>query len=206
MVFANTGAEYPETYQYIDYYLGTGRKVTVLKPVVDGCTNIVDWCYKLGHGPFRMYRSCTDKFKIRPMEKHYEKPCTVYIGFAYDEKHRAKIYEKGKITYRYPLIEEKITRQRCIKIIKDSGLKVPPKSGCWLCPFQPKSSWWRLARNNPALFWRAVEIDELHESIGVFRKPGDLRKLWPPPTVFYEDEGWECHFCMMPDYSSLSKG
>jgi hypothetical protein len=200
-VFVDTGAEYPETYEYIKYYLETGREVTILTPQVEGCNNIVDWCHKIGHAPFRMYRSCTDKFKIRIMERYFEKPCIVNIGIAYDERHRVKGYKKRDIEYKYPLVERRITRQGCIELIKEADLRVPPKSGCWLCPFQPKPAWWRLGRNHPELFWKAVEIDELHESIGAWRKPGELRKLWPPQTVFYEDEGWECQMCHL----SLSK-
>jgi len=33
-VFVNHGGDWPETYEYADYFIGTGRPVTVLKPKV----------------------------------------------------------------------------------------------------------------------------------------------------------------------------
>lgn len=191
-VFADTGCEYPETYNYLKCY---PHPVTVLNNPVEGCKTIEEWCHKLGHGPFIKFRSCTYKWKIRRIEKYIERPCIINVGIAYDEKHRAKIFKKGKIKYRYPLVDNKITRKECIEIIKNAELDVPPKSGCWLCPFQPKASWWRLGRNHPDLFWRAVVVDELSEKIDL--NYGGLRRLWPPQSVFVEEEGWECQFCML---------
>lgn len=193
-VFADTGAEQPETYEYLKQH---NFHLTVLDSPVEGCNNIIDWCHKLGHGPFRMRRSCTDKFKRRRIEKYIKRPAIIYIGFSAEEAHRAKTtdgeaFKRQGIEYRYPLIEQGITREGCKKLIRDAGLPVPPKSGCYICPFQPKGSWWRLARQHPDLFWKAVEIDELSKKIGLWRDPGDLRHLWPPQMVFEEDEGWEC--------------
>ncbi len=193
-IMADTGCEGRPTYRYLAEY---PHPITMLKGHVEGCNDIEEWCHKLGHAPFRMYRSCSDKWKYRVIEKYYERPCLVYIGIAYDERHRVKIHKKGKITYRYPLVEQKITRNKCKRIILDAGLPVPPKSGCWLCPFQSRGSWWKLAREDPDLFWRAVEIDELSTKIGIYKMPGDLRKLWPPPSTFIIDEDWECQHCFI---------
>jgi len=200
-VFSDPGAEMPETYDYIEYYHQQDRKVTILTPNVEGYTNIEDY-YRLhvGCAPFRAYRSCTDKFKLRVLEKYFKKPATICIGIAYDERHRVKIHEKGKLTYEYPLVDEKITRKGCIEIIEDAGLRVPPKSGCFFCPFQPKASWQRLARNHPELYWRAVSLEELSDKIDLH--PKGLRNLWPPPLTLTEalnpEEDWECGFCYMP--------
>lgn len=191
-VFADTGCEYPETYAYLDNY---PYPITVLNSPVEGCATIEDWCMKLGHAPFMRFRSCTDKFKHARMERYMEKPCTVYIGIAYDEKHRARITEKGRITYKYPLVEQGINRAKCKEIITEAGLPIPPKSGCWLCPFQPKSSWWRLARQHPDLFQRAIKIDELNEKVRLREK--GLRGLLPAQNVFEEDDGWECQHCII---------
>jgi hypothetical protein len=191
-VFADTGCEYPETYAYLKKYL---YPITVLNEPVEGCATIEEWCLKLGHAPFRQFRSCADKFKHRRMERYYEKPCTVYIGIAYDERHRVRISEKGQFSYKYPLVEQGITRDKCKEIITEAGLEIPPKSGCWLCPFQSKASWWRLARHHPDLFERACRIDELNEKVRL-RERG-LRNLLPAQLVFEEEDGWECQFCMI---------
>jgi hypothetical protein len=189
-VFADPGCEYPETYDYLKSY---PYEITVLNDPVEGCNTIEEWCHKLGHAPFIAFRSCTDKWKYRRLVKYFEKPCIVYLGIAYDESHRIKIHRKKDIIYRYPLVEQKITRSKCIEIIRSAHLKIPPKSGCWFCPMQPKSSWWRLARHHPDLFWRAVAIDELSPKIKCWDR--GLRNLWPPQMVFEEDLGWECQFC-----------
>lgn len=192
-VMSDPGCEMPETYEFLRTY---PNEVTVLHPIVEGCKTIEEWCHKLGHGPFKRWRSCTDKWKIRPIEKYYERPCIVYIGFTADEAHRVRIHKKGKIEYRYPMVEQNITRKMAVNIIADAGLNIPVKSGCFFCPFQPKASWWRLGRHHPELFWRAVNIDELSDKIKLYgNKP--LTRLWPPQMVFEEEVGWECQFCMM---------
>jgi len=202
-VFSDPGAEEPETYGYIDYYL-PNHKVKILTPEVEGYTNIYEYYYnKVGCPPFRAYRSCTDKFKVRVLEGYMKTPAKVYIGIAYDERHRVKIHEKGGFTYEYPLVDEKITRKGCIEIIEDAGLRVPPKSGCFFCPFQHRLSWQRLARNHPELYWKAVALEELSDKIDLH--PKGLRNLWPPPLTLTEalnpEEDWECGFC----FTSLDK-
>lgn len=191
-VFADTGCEYPETYAYLKNY---PHPITTLNAPVEGCSTIEEWCLKLGHAPFMRFRSCTDKFKHRRMERYMKKPYTVLIGIAYDEKHRARVTQKGEITYRYPLVEQGITRAKCKEIITEAGLAIPPKSGCWMCPFQPKSSWWRLARQHPDLFERACAIDELNPKVRLREK--GLRNLLPAQNVFEEDDGWECQHCIL---------
>src|SRR4030042_2912593 len=161
-VFADPGCEYPETYRYIEYY---PHEITALHPIVGGCRTIELWCHKLGHAPFSQMRSCSDKWKHRPLERYYNPPCTVHIGIAYDERQRAQLDEKntkrGKITYKYQIVEQGKNRGNCIEIIREAGLLVPPKSGCWLCPLQSKASWWRLGRQHPDLFRRAIAGDDL---------------------------------------------
>jgi len=201
-VFSDPGCEYPETYDFLKNY---PHPVTTLHPIVEGCKTIEEWCFKLGHAPFSQMRSCTDKWKHKPLECYYEKPCIVNIGIAWDERHRARKIEKktrkGTIFFQYPLVDQQITREKCIEIIKEEvGLNVPPKSGCFFCPLQPKSSWFRLGRHHPELFQRALRIDDLSDKVkcweGTKTVPG-LRALWPPQAVFEEDEGWECQLCMI---------
>ena len=200
-VFSDGGCEYNETYTYLENY---PYEVTILHPIVEGCHTIEEWCHKLGHAPFSQMRNCSDKWKHRPLERYYKPPCIVYIGIAYDERHRAKLDEKntrrGKITYKYPLVENGIDRGDCIEIIRESGLTIPPKSGCWLCPLQSKASWWRLGRHHPDLFQRALAIDDLSDKVKLWegtQAVRGLRALWPPQAVFEEEEGWECQLCML---------
>jgi len=208
-VFSDTGCEMPETYEYMEYYK-KHKPVTILNPVVQGCTNLEEFCRKINLPPLIRYRNCTHKWKITPLERYMKKkagkgvPFTINIGYAYDEKHRAKIFESGRITYRYPLVEQKIDRKQCIEIIKEAGLEIPVKSGCWFCPFQHKSEWYKLMKKHPKLFWKAVEIDEMNINIGL--RPKGLRRMYPPPITFEEalDPTWECQYCMVLPPGSVS--
>ena len=103
----------------------------------------------------------------------------MYIGISYDEKHRAHKATRGYYRDRkakgikpvYPLVEWKITRYNCIKIIKEHGLKVPEKSGCWLCPFQSKKRLLWLRNKHPELFQKIVELEKRRGNHSLKEKP-----------------------------------
>ena len=198
-VNVDPGGEHPLTYLYEPYYL-EHQKVTVLHPEVEGFNNIYNYYFQhVGCAPFRAYRSCTDRWKSRPLSKYYKAPSIVYIGIAYDERHRVKLHEKNGITYEYPLVDEKVTRKGCIEIVEDAGLKTPPKSGCYFCPFQSKQSWMKLAIDHPEHYQKAIELEELSPNIDLY--PKGLRWLQGRMDEKLEqtklvDEDWECQFCM----------
>jgi hypothetical protein len=60
----------------------------------------------------------------------------------------------------YPLIDYKIGRQQCIKIITEAGLPIPIKSGCYFCPFRNNEDWANLYRNHPQLYKKAMALEE----------------------------------------------
>lgn len=166
-IFVNHGGDWPETYEYADYFIGTGRPVTVLKPdvgTIEGVRfdSIINWHKHRKVLPSRLpnHRSCTDKFKVQVIKKYQEKPCTVHIGYAFDESHRAKIHSEDGVEYRWLLIEHEITRQGCIDLIKSKGLKIPRKSGCYICPFQGLLEFKELRREHPDLFCTVKTIEE----------------------------------------------
>jgi len=170
-VFVDTGVEWPETYEYIEYLRSKGFEIKVIKSTVEGRFNsLYDYCLHYKILPRIRWRWCTHKFKLRPLWRYFKKPCIVYVGISYDERHRAlpngKYFSKKEpnlvrdIKVEYPLIEWKITRYDCIRIIKEHGLKVPPKSGCWLCPFQTKKQLLRLQTLHPELFKKLIELEK----------------------------------------------
>jgi hypothetical protein len=109
--------------------------------------------------PIRVNRACTDNFKRRPINKYVKTPCFMFIGIDYGESHRATVsYEKG-IEKRYPLVEDGIDRNGCEEIIKKHNLPIPPKSGCFVCPFQGNSQFIRLRREEPCIFRKAVDLE-----------------------------------------------
>ena len=187
-VFIDHSGDYPETYEYVEYLKEKGYEITVLKPSVIAkvvrYSTIYDYFWHYKSIPFRNYRICTDKFKIQTFNKFVEKPCIVYIGYDWSEFARAqkpKTKSPKSIEYQYPLIEKRITRTQCKKIIRDHDLNVPRKSGCWFCPFQTLSQWKKLRDDYPELFKKAMALEERAFSargkMGLLRK-GRLSSLW----------------------------
>ena len=126
-------AEHPETYCYMDYFekkfIRKHTKMDVVKISrqshpnyytgrvnKSNCSGLEDYCLYYKIIPFFSFRFCTQEFKSIPMrawlkEAQIDK---TLLGFAYDEKHRAK----ENPGHEYPLVEDKVTRQGCIDIIK----------------------------------------------------------------------------------------
>jgi hypothetical protein len=162
-VFANTGGEHPETYQYIEQ---------IIKPFCQEHEIPLEIVKREGKDlyqsslehriiPTRMFRSCTDNFKIRVlrkfiMQKFPDQEVNFLIGIDAGEQQRAK-QDCGNS---YPLIDLGIDREGCKQIIKDAGLPIPVKSGCFFCPFTPKKGWLNLLKNHPDLYRKAEELEK----------------------------------------------
>ena len=112
-------------------------------------------------------RNCTADFKIGVIAKWLkqhgatpENPAITGLGISLDEWDRVRT-DSG-IEYQVlesPLIDMRITRNDCIKIIQESGLPVPPKSSCYFCPFHSKNFWIEQRRNEPELFKKSVNLE-----------------------------------------------
>lgn len=132
-------------------------------------------------------RTCTADFKIKPIERALkamgatkEEPAIVGIGISMDEIQRVKGW--GEVDPRspnqireYPLIRLNIRRRDCMKIIIDAGLPQPPRSACWFCPFHSIDEWRRLKREEPDLFQKACDLEEL---LGTRRGDGPRDRVW----------------------------
>lgn len=122
----------------------------------------------------RLHRNCTDDYKVRAIDDWIKagsvSAATVGLGISLDEYERVKDtrwhddYAGRKLGFwkqrEYPLIDLRLKRADCERIIADAGLPVPPKSSCFYCPFRTSSEWIELKKQQPDLFDRAVEIDE----------------------------------------------
>ena len=183
IVFADTGAEWPETYAYVHQFDGwlQGQGLRI-EWVSNG--SLVDYCRQLSVMPVRMNRFCTRIFKQVPIcrwrdaEGLWGEKAVECIGFAADEAHRAMKtdsrlvvsagdtsgYNWHRTNFRYPLIEAGLDRHGCGRVLLAAGLGVPPKSGCWCCAFQRVSEFRRLWRDHPDLFERACEIEDASAS------------------------------------------
>lgn len=112
-------------------------------------------------------RSCTSDFKVRVIGKWLRQhgasaqdPATVMLGISWDEIERLgnKKTEPYELPI-YPLIDKRLTREDCKRIIEAAGLPVPPKSACYFCPFTRPSTWAAMRRDEPAVFFQAAAVE-----------------------------------------------
>jgi len=175
IIFADTGSELPETYAYLDYFeKKSGLKITKVKSHLG---KIFDYYHKGRFFPLPTFRDCTGKFKITPirqyLRKKYGKKETfeMNIFIDYDEFHRMHTSDVKYIKNKYPLVDEKITREKCINIITDDGYDLPLKSGCFFCPFNNKKRWIDLRNNHLDLFEKSKEL----EKRAMYKENGDRK-------------------------------
>jgi hypothetical protein len=154
-VFCDTGAEYPETYDFIDKFVGK-HSLTIITPEIQ---NLYDYSWKFKMVPATWPRWCTVHAKIKPFSNYVEKPCFKNLAFSTDESKRAKISIDENIEHRFPLLENDISREDCKKIINEAGLEVPHRSKCFFCPFQTIQEWKELRMNHPDLFCKAEKLE-----------------------------------------------
>ncbi len=165
-IFVDHGGDVPETYDYMKYFIGTGRPVTILNPEIykknkdRSYSNLFDYCWDFEMVPSMLARWCTAEFKIVPVNKYIKKPCFMHLGIDAGESKRARLNVEKGVESRWLLIEHDIDRDGCKKMILTAGLIVPPKSGCWFCPYQRKAQWIKLRRNHPALFCKAQKLEK----------------------------------------------
>jgi len=88
------------------------------------------------------------------------------IGYDSNEAYRKEkallsISDKdaGKYDLQFPLIDWKLTREDCVKIIKDAGLCLAGKSACYFCPASKVSEIKQLEANYPELLQRALDLE-----------------------------------------------
>ncbi|MFJ9693421.1 phosphoadenosine phosphosulfate reductase [Kitasatospora sp. NPDC101183] len=114
-------------------------------------------------------RSCTADYKIKVIGRELkrrgataENPATVGIGISVDEITRANNRRcEAHEVIDYPLLTLGLRRTDCMRVIRDAGLPVPPKSSCWFCPFKRPESWHEMRRAEPDLFEKACRLEEL---------------------------------------------
>jgi hypothetical protein len=116
-------------------------------------------------------RSCTVDFKIRPILKELRKLAQVkrgtktpvveqWIGISIDEWGRAKASRDPWAVFRWPLIEQRFSRSKCLEWMESNGYPKPPRSSCVFCPYHRDSEWRRLQLEEPDAFLRAIEFEK----------------------------------------------
>lgn len=114
-------------------------------------------------------RICTaiakvERFEAWARDTFAGEPLEVWIGFeAGEEARAAKDPNAGKPsalrTNRFPLMEWRLCRCRCIALIEAAGYPVPPKSACVFCPYATRGDFQKLAVQRPETFAEVVELE-----------------------------------------------
>jgi len=196
-VFADTGAEQPETYAYLEYIKLLSPIPIITISAKQG--SLLKFCEERKILPSRAFRWCTDKWKHRPLAK-YAKEHDIgewVIGIDAGEEKRVLRW-KSKEGFSFPLINMGFDREACQAVILDAGWKLPIKSGCVFCPFTRMGEWGRLAREHPERFKEVciMEMEALKTRPhlkGLFgsRPLAEMVARKFPDTV----EGQQCIYC-----------
>ena len=170
--FADTGAELPETLEYIDLledYLG--KPIERLNAGRD-----FDYYLKLHNNflPSARQRWCTVNLKLIPFEEFVGNDEAIsYIAIRADEPSRSGyISKKSNIRTCMPFRDDGITKEDVMEILDSSGLGLPKyynwrsRSGCYFCFFQRKDEWIGLKENHPEFFEKAKEYEKPDENTG----------------------------------------
>jgi len=203
-VFVNHGGDYPETYKYVDYLRDQGFEITEIIPNYRGCSTLYDYCIQYKIIPVTQFRWCTHYFKIVPYYNHIRSnlPCVSFVGFDAGEKKRVERSKTRKFRYKFehqiknkfPLFDAGIDRDGCIELIKEHGLKIPPKSGCYFCPFQSKNEYRQLFLQYPDLYEKVEELEHNRVATNEIYIRGNkpIREIAmadiPPLTSYFGDE------------------
>lgn len=233
-LFCNVGddSESPDTLRYVrevavPYAVDHGLELHELRKVRrNGETDtLLDWSMRSERSiyiPLRIAsgapgnRSCTGEFKIDVIGKWLKEhgataddPAQVAIGISLDEFQRATT-DNPRTPYEhkvYPLIERRMFRHDCEKVIRESGLPVPPKSACFFCPYHRTHYWQRMKQERPDLFEQCISIEQTlrDRSVALGRDPLYLTRFGQPldqaignqsAFAFESEDTCESGYCM----------
>ena len=164
--FCDTGAELPETYEYL-----TRLEAILGKPIARlNASRGFDHWFEVFRGalPSPQMRWCTKNMKIKPIEEWIgDTPAVSYVAIRADESNRkGYVSTKPNIETRFPFIEDGIDHDGVMRILDDAGIGLPDyyewrtRSGCYFCFYQRKAEWIGLSERHPELFDRAVAIEQ----------------------------------------------
>jgi hypothetical protein len=92
-------------------------------------------------------RSCTDRYKIRPIQRKIRElggkrnGTILWIGISLDEVSRMKPNKLRYINNIWPLIDKRMSRWDCLRWMKRHAYPEPPKSACEYCPYHSNALW-----------------------------------------------------------------
>ena len=193
ILFADTGGEKPGTYQHIKLMqewlaLKGFPPITVVREKNTLEQQCLD--YETLPGKAFGFGSCSERFKIRPQKRWIKdnkiKNPLWLVGIHIGERHRAD--RQSRADCRYPLIEWGWGQEHCIEAIKRVGLPIPIKSACFYCPSMRKQEVLALAKSDPELFQRAIEMEQAAKEAGTLQTIKGLGRRWSWESLVKADE------------------
>lgn len=163
--FCDTGAELPETYDYLNKLeAALGKPIARLNSTRD-----FDHWLQIYQGtlPSASMRWCTKNLKIKPLEEWLgDDPAISYVAIRADENRLGYVSTKPNIKAVFPFREDGVDRDGVNRILEESGIGLPEyyewrtRSGCYFCFFQRKHEWLGLADRHPELFDQALAYED----------------------------------------------
>ena len=179
VVFSDTGAEYPETYENIEkaskICLQAGLKFRTVRK--DG-ESMIEWLDRLGNIPLLPSAGhvCSLKFKGEVLNKwaeaEYEGDIRWSIGIEANEGHRVKrikVQKGSRHTHKHPLVDLGLTRDDCKRIIEKLWHSEVQKSSCFFCPFLSLPEIKTLHDDYPELWEKAKQIEAKFKETSVVK-------------------------------------
>jgi|TARA_Y100000296_G_scaffold67829_1_gene80735 hypothetical protein len=169
VVFADVGAEFPETMENVSYAKGRCEAQNLRFEIVTNQTDSLQATMaRNGSIPLMPGGShgCSLRFKSSVTkswaEKTFAGTINWMIGIEANETARAFKSPKGDVHQAHqPLVELGLTRDRCIDLLDRLGWAIKVrKSSCFFCPFMQESEIKELHDDHPLLWAKAVAIEE----------------------------------------------
>ena len=187
-IFADTGAESDETYEYLEYLKDILPHPVYVVKEKEGLTRMIEEGVATGsrvaQAPFfaispkgedgQLLRVCTAEFKIKPVrakirellglkprQRVKDEHCDLWMGISLDEIQRMKMSMVPYITHHFPLVDRRIRRGGCLEWLKEKGYKLPPRSACVYCPYHRNHEWRRIRDNDEKGWKEAIRVDHL---------------------------------------------
>ena len=198
ILFADTGAEMPHTYEYLKVMQDRvrewwGMEIAVVRKLYQGeHEGLEGQCLRRKELPGLAYghKSCSIKYKGEPQDNALKKwakenghpmPIRKAIGFDAGESHRTRPTSAAPDIWWpwYPLVEWQWWREECQGAICRAKMPQPGKSSCYFCPAMKRSEVVRLKEQHPELLNRALAIeDAAQETVTTKRGLGGQGNLW----------------------------
>jgi hypothetical protein len=189
-VFADTGDEPSEVYEYLEY-------LTPLLPFPVRRvqrSRLSDHIREWGKSQIPAFvannglgkRQCTTHWKIEPLHREFRLIAGItgkrtsriqvitWQGISLDEIIRAKPSRDHWLERRFPLLELRMRRHDCILWLKNHGYRIPAKSACVYCPYRSAQQW-RASKLKGGAEWELIlKVSRELEAHGEYLTPDRL--------------------------------